>query len=272
MSDVVTETGLARIAAAFDAAKADGRAALMPYMMGAFPDQATAAAVADAYAESGADLIELGIPFSDPLADGPVIHAADTKALAAGATFEKALAACETVAGRVPVVVMCYANMALKLGVERFADRIGAAGAAGAIVPDMPLEESGEMREALAARDLALISFVAPTTPADRLAKICETATGFIYVVSTTGTTGERTELPAELRDLADRARAASPVPTAVGFGISTPEQAAEVGGIADGVIIGSRLVRAVDEAGGPEEAAREVSGFLNEVRDALSR
>lgn len=272
MADVVTETGLARIAAAFDAAKADGRAALMPYMMGAFPDEATAAAVAGAYAESGADLIELGIPFSDPLADGPTIHDADTKALANGATFEKALAACEAIEGRVPVVVMCYANMVLKLGVERFADRIAAAGAAGAIVPDMPLEEATEVRAALGAKDLALVPLVAPTTPQDRLERIGDAARGFVYIVSTTGTTGERKELPAELRDLAARTRQASAVPTAVGFGISTPAQAAEVGEIADGVIIGSRLVRAVGEAGSPEQAAREVSAFLSEVRDALSR
>jgi tryptophan synthase alpha chain len=269
---VVTETGLARIAAAFDAARADGRAALMPYMMGAFPDQATAAAVADAYAESGADLIELGIPFSDPLADGPVIHDADTKALENGATFETALAACEAVAGRVPVVVMCYANMAMKLGYERFADRIAAAGAAGAIVPDMPLEEGEGMRAALAVHDLAMVPLVAPTSSDERVAKISESATGFIYIVSTTGTTGERKELPPELRDLATRVRKASPVPAAVGFGNSTAEQAAEVGEIADGVIIGSRLVRAVDEAGSPEAAARETSAFLNEVHDALSR
>ena len=118
----------------------------------------------------------------------------------------------------------------------------------------------------------AMIDFVAPTTPDERLAKICESASGFIYIVSTTGTTGERKELPPELRDLAARTREASPIPTAVGFGISTPEQAAEVGQIADGVIIGSRLVRAVDEAGSPDAAANAASGFLTEVRDALTR
>ncbi|MDX6616865.1 MAG: tryptophan synthase alpha chain [Solirubrobacterales bacterium] len=265
-------SGVDRIAAVFEAAKGDGRAALMPYMMGAFPDPATATAVAEAYAEAGADLIELGIPFSDPLADGPTIHSADTKALANGATFDSALAAVAGVADRVPVLVMCYANMVLTLGAERFAGRLADAGAAGAIVPDMPLEEATEVREALAARGLALVPLVAPTTPDDRLARIAELATGFVYVVSTTGTTGERKELAPELRDLTARVRETSPVPAAVGFGISTPEQAAEVGEIADGVIIGTRLVRAVDEADSPEAAAREVSGFLAEVRDALSR
>jgi tryptophan synthase alpha chain len=264
-------SGVDHIDAAFAAARADGRAALMPYMMGAFPDPVTAAAVAEAYAEAGADLIELGIPFSDPLADGPTIHNADTKALAGGATFASSLAAVEGVADRVPVLVMCYANMVLTLGPERFAGRLADAGAAGAIVPDMPLEEATEVREALAALDLALVPLVAPTTPDDRLARIAEVATGFVYVVSTTGTTGERKELPPAVRELAARVREASPVPAAVGFGISTPRQAAEVGEIADGVIIGTRLVRAVDEADSPADAAREVSAFLTEVRDALA-
>ncbi len=267
---VATETGLARIAAAFAVARDEGRAALMPYMMGAFPDRATAAAVADAYAESGADLIELGIPFSDPLADGPVIHDADTKALANGATFASALEACASVAERVPVIVMCYANMALTLGPERFAGRLADAGAVGAIVPDMPLEEAAETREALAARELALVPLVAPTTPPQRLARICELGSGFVYIVSTTGTTGERKELPPELRELAAAVGEASPVPTAVGFGIATPEQAAEVGEIADGVIIGTRLERAVAEAPDVDSAARAVSALLIEIRTAL--
>ncbi len=269
---VATETGLARIAAAFDLAKEENRAALMPYLMGAFPDRETAGAVAEAYAESGADLIELGIPFSDPLADGPVIHAADTEALAHGSSFEAALEPCAAVADRVPVVVMCYANMALTLGPERFAGRIADAGAAGAIVPDLPLEEADEMRTALSSRDLALVPLVAPTTPHERLVRICEKALGFVYVVSTTGTTGERKQLPEELRELAGATRDAASVPTAVGFGISTPEQAAEVGEIADGVIIGSRLVRAVSEADDASAAAKAVSEFLEQVRSALSK
>jgi tryptophan synthase alpha chain len=268
----VVETGVERIAAAFAAAKDERRAALMPYMMGAFPEPGTAAAVAEAYADSGADLIELGIPFSDPLADGPTIHAADTRALANGATFEKALQACAAVAERVPVVVMCYANMVLAMGPKRFAGRLAEAGAAGAIVPDMPLEEAEEVRTELAARELALVPLVAPTTPAERRRRICEAAGGFVYIVSTTGTTGERSELPPDLRELAGAVREEAKVPTAVGFGISTPAQAAEVGKIADGVIIGTRLVRAVDESDGPAAAAAAVSAYLAEVRDALSR
>src|SRR2546423_7098269 len=152
MADAVgTSTGLARIEAAFANARDEGRAALMPYMMGCFPDRAGAQEVARAYAEAGADLVELGIPFSDPLADGPVIHAAATAALERGADLDAALAACEELGDGVPSVAMCYANMVLALGSRRFAGRLAAAGPAGAIVPDLPLEESGELREALEA-------------------------------------------------------------------------------------------------------------------------
>lgn len=266
------ESGVARIEAAFSVARGEGRAALMPYMMGAFPDTETATAVAEAYAEAGADLIELGIPFSDPLADGPTIHAADTIALANGATFEKALEPCALVADRVPVVVMCYANMVLSMGPKRFAGRIAEAGAAGAIVPDMPLEEAEEVKAELSALDLALVPLVAPTTPPERRKRIAEGAAGFVYIVSTVGTTGERKQLPPKLRELTAAVCEEAGVPAAVGFGISTPEQAAEVGEIADGVIIGTRLVRAVDEADGPEAASLAVSEYLDEVRVALTR
>ena len=131
-----------RIAAAFAAARAEGRAALMPYMMGGFPDRETSAAVAEAYADAGADLVELGVPYSDPLADGPVIHAAGTRALAAGATLDSVLADCERIAARVPVVPMAYANMILARGPAEFARRLADAGAAGAIVPDLPLRRA----------------------------------------------------------------------------------------------------------------------------------
>jgi tryptophan synthase alpha chain len=244
----------------------------MPYMMAGYPDRDSSLAVADAYADSGADLVELGVPFSDPLADGPTIHAAATAALEAGATLETALEICGAISDRVPVVFMVYANMVLAHGgAAEFAERVRAAGAAGAIVPDLPLEEAEPVREAFAEAGLALVPLVAPTTPAERRARICAVAQGFIYVVSTVGTTGEREALPPQLAELTSATKDESEVPIAVGFGIGTPQQAAAVGRVADGVIIGSRLVRAAGEADGPEAAAEAVGSFLRETRSALA-
>ncbi|HEX5610716.1 MAG TPA: tryptophan synthase subunit alpha [Solirubrobacterales bacterium] len=265
--------GEGRIAAAFRAAEDEGRAALMPYMMAGYPDLETSLAVASAYVDSGADLIELGVPFSDPLADGPVIHAAATAALEAGATLSTALETCRSVADKVPVVVMVYANMVLAQGgAAEFAGLIRAAGAAGVIIPDLPLGQAEEVREAFAAEGLAVVPLVAPTTTTERRAEICKVARGFIYVVSTVGTTGERAEVPPALAELVAGTKADASTPVAVGFGIGSPEQVAEVGQIADGVIVGSRLVRAVEEAGSPAAAADAVASFLSEARVALGR
>jgi len=264
-------TGTEWISAAFRTAKDEGRAALMPYMMAGYPDRETSLAVARAYAES-ADLVELGVPFSDPLADGPTIHTAATAALEAGATLETAIEVCEAISGRVPVVFMVYANMVLAHGgAAEFARRALAAGAAGAIVPDLPLEEAEPVREAFGAKGLALVPLIAPTTPAERRTRICAAAQGFVYVVSTVGTTGERDEVPAELTELLLATKREAEVPVAVGFGIGTPAQAGQVGEIADGVIIGSRLVRAAGEAAGPGAAAESVRAFLAETRGTLT-
>ncbi len=244
----------------------------MPYMMAGYPDRESSLAVAESYAENGADLVELGIPFSDPLADGPTIHAAATAALGAGATLDSALELCGAIAGRVPVVFMVYANMVLAHGgAAEFAERAASVGAAGAIVPDLPLEEAEPLRETFTAAGLALVPLVAPTTPAERRARICAVAQGFVYVVSTVGTTGERDEIPPQLADLVAAAQAEAEVPVAVGFGIGTPAQAAQVGEVADGVIVGSRLVRAAGEADGPRAAAEAVGSFLQETRVALA-
>jgi len=267
----MAERGVDRIAAAFAAAEGEGRAALMPYLMGGFPDQATAEAVIDAYADTGADLIELGVPYSDPLADGPVIHAAATEALRAGASFPGVMALCERVADRVPVLPMVYANVVLTLGPDRFAAALENAGAAGAIVPDLPPGEDDAVAAALTERGLAPIGFATPTTAPDRLRRIAAGAVGFTYVVSLAGVTGERDSLPPGLEGLVAAVREASPAPAAVGFGIGTPDHAAQVGAIADGVIIGTRLVRLVAEAGGPEAAADAVASFLADVRVALA-
>jgi tryptophan synthase alpha chain len=271
MPESTTVSGVSRIAGAFASARDEGRAALMPYLMGGFPDAAGGVAVAEAYVDAGADLIELGIPFSDPLADGPVIHAAATAALDAGATIDTALEACSAVSERIPVVAMVYSNMILAGGgAEAFASRIADAGACGAIVPDLPLEEAGDILAALSAEGLALVPLIAPTTPPERRRAICAGAQGFIYLVSTVGVTGEREELPAELTGLIAAAKDEADVPVAVGFGIATPDQAEAVGGMADGVIIGTRLVRAVADAPDAQAGADEAAGLLREFRTAL--
>jgi tryptophan synthase alpha chain len=257
-------TGFERIAAAF--ARPGRRAALMPYLMGGFPDDARSREIGAAYAAGGADLVELGVPFSDPLADGPVIQAAGTAALRAGATVESVLDQGAELAREVPVVAMAYSNQVLARGPDAFADRLAGAGLSGLIVPDLPLEEAPAVLEACDSRGLALVPLVAPTTPDQRLERIGARARGFLYTVSVVGTTGERGDL--ELRDVIARAAAHTRVPVAVGFGIGTPAQAAaavEAG--ADGVIVGSRLVRAAAEADDPAAAVRPL---VEELAQAL--
>jgi tryptophan synthase alpha chain len=262
----VSDTGLERIAAGF--AGASGRAALMPYLMGGFPTVADSRRVGLAYADGGADLVELGVPFSDPLADGPVIHAAGTRALREGTTLHDVLEIGMAIAERVPVVLMCYANIILARGIERLAHEMAARRISGLIVPDLPLEEARVVLGACDAAGIAVVPLVAPTTPDDRLQAIGARARGFLYTVSVTGTTGERagTDSAAVLA----RAKASTSVPVALGFGISTPEQAAAAAAAgADGVIVGSRLVRAVAEAADagedPAAAARTVVAGLAE-------
>jgi tryptophan synthase alpha chain len=242
------------------------RAALMPYLMGGYPSVEVSLEAGLAAADAGADLIELGIPFSDPLADGPVIHAAATDALAAGATPHAVLGACERLAARVPVVLMVYANVVLTAGVDAFALRVASAGASGLIVPDLPHDEADELRAACDAEGLALVPLVAPTTTPERIAAIGADARGFVYTVSLTGTTGERAELPPGLTETVERVRAASSVPVAVGFGISTADHARAVAELADGVIVGSRVVRAAGEGG-----AAAVGSLVSELADALA-
>jgi tryptophan synthase alpha chain len=253
--------GIERIAEAFASARANGRrAALMPYLMGGFPDLESSRRIGIAYAEAGADLIELGVPFSDPLADGPVIHAAATAALRAGATVHDVLEVGRAISEHVPVVAMCYANPVFVRGLERFTDALVQAQISGLIVPDLPLEEAPAALEACDARKLALVPLVAPTTSEERLARIGERARGFLYTVSLTGTTGERAALDGGLAAAVSRAAAHTDVPVAVGFGIATPEQARTAAAAgADGVIVGSRLVRAATEADDPAAAVRAV-------------
>jgi tryptophan synthase alpha chain len=254
--------GLQRLGDAF-AASAD-RAALMPYVMGGYPTLEDSLRIGQACVQAGADVIELGMPYADPLADGPVIHAAGTAALAAGANVAGVLEVARSLAVEVPVVLMCYANMVFAPGVEAFVERLARTGACGLIVPDLPHGEAPEVLEACDRHGIAQVPLVAPTTTAQRLAAIGADARGFLYTVSVVGTTGERRALDGELADVVARAKACTDVPVAIGFGISTPEQAAGAARAgADGVIVGTRLVRAAAESTDPAAAVGEVVGAL---------
>jgi tryptophan synthase alpha chain len=267
MASPEAATGVQRIADAF--ANAHGRAALMPYLMAGFPSIEQSIAIGEACVQGGADLLELGVPYSDPLADGPVIHEAGTRALAGGASVGGALEVARALSPSVPVVLMCYANMVFAPGLEAFLERLAQSGACGLIVPDLPLEESGGVRDACEALGLALVPLVAPTTPPERLRAIGAGARGFLYTVSVVGTTGERVAMQEHIAEVVARAKASTEVPVALGFGISTPEQAreaAEAG--ADGVIVGTRLVRAAGEA---EDPAGAVGALVAELAAGLA-
>lgn len=256
--------GIERIGAAFQRARAEGRAALMPYLMGGFPTLDESRRIGEACMASGADVIELGVPYTDPLADGPVIHEAATRALAAGASLSGVLEVARELAGGVPVVLMCYANMVLAPGVDAFVQRLARTGASGLIVPDLPYEEADTTLAACDAHGIALVPLAAPTTTAERLRRIGGRARGFLYTVSVVGTTGERAALSERFAEIVARAKDSTGVPVALGFGISTSEharQAAAAG--ADGVIVGTRLVRAAAESEDPAGAVGEVVAEL---------
>lgn len=261
MSTVET-TGIERIADAF--ARTSKRAALMPYVMGGFPTLEQSLQIGQACVRAGADLIELGLPYSDPLADGPVIHAAGTRALQAGASVAGVLEVARVLSASVPVALMCYANMVFAPGVGAFVERLARSGACGMIVPDLPFGEAPEVLEACDEHGVALIPLVAPTTTRERLKEIGASARGFLYTVSVVGTTGERRTVGEDLAATIAQAKASTRVPVAIGFGISTPEQAAQAAAAgADGVIVGTRLVRAAGEAEDPAEAVGAVVGEL---------
>ncbi len=267
MASAQALSGVKRIADAF--ATANGRAALMPYLMAGFPTLEQSVEIGEACVRNGADLLELGVPYSDPLADGPVIHEAGTRALQAGASVGGALEVARALAPSVPVVLMCYSNMVFAPGVEAFVARLAQTGACGLIVPDLPLEESAAVREACDARGLALVLLVAPTTPPERLRAIGAAARGFVYAVSVVGTTGEREALQASFAEVLARTRASTDVPVALGFGISSPEQARQAADAgADGVIVGTRLVRAAGEG---EDPAGAVGALVAELAAGLA-
>jgi tryptophan synthase alpha chain len=256
----VRTTGIERIAESFT--HTGKRAALMPYVMGGFPSLEESVRIGEACVQAGADVLELGLPYSDPLADGPVIHAAATRALAAGADVAGVLEVARALSSS-------YANMVFAPGVTSFLERLEQSGACGLIVPDLPQGEADEVLAACDERGLALVPLVAPTTTPERLALIGGRARGFLYTVSVVGTTGERSTIGERFADVVARARACTEVPVALGFGISTPEQARQAADAgADGVIVGTRLVRAAGEA---DEPAGAVGSIVGELAAALA-
>jgi tryptophan synthase alpha chain len=241
----------------------------MPYFPLGYPDLETSIDVIEALAKNGADLIEVGLSFSDPLADGPVIQKATQVALEHGITIKKSLAAVAELRKRgvtIPFILMGYFNPMLAYGLEKFVRDAREAGADGFIIPDLPLEEAGEFESLVG--DMPLIQMLAPTSPNERMESIARNAKGFIYLVSVTGVTGARTSISDGLGDLIARVREHTSVPVCVGFGIGKPEQAKQVGSLADGVIVGSACVKTIGSSEKPVETAKQ---FAAEFRGALN-
>lgn len=238
------------VALRFQELQKTGRKAFIPYIVGGDPDLPSLPRVLATLVENGADLIEIGVPFSDPLADGPVIQAASVRARQAGCTLTKLLATIKPVAVRLPVplILMVYYNQLYLRGTPRFLEEVKAAGVSGLIIPDLPPEAAVELQELAAKLGIALNFLVAPTSKEARIKMAAAASTGFLYTVSVKGVTGTRTSLPPELPAFVRRVKDISPRPVAVGFGIATPEQARKVATLADGVIVGSALVLAITE------------------------
>ncbi len=263
------------LASAFDRSKAEHRAAFIPYVMAGDPDVETTLAVVEALARLGADAIELGIPYGDPLADGPTIAAAGQRALEGGVGINDVLALVASLRARacsVPVVLFTYFNPIYKYGLERFANEAHGAGAGAAIVPDIALEETESLRSILEERQMAMPLLVAPSTSRERAARIAQCASGFVYVVSRLGVTGAGSTpdfMP--LREQVAKLREVTAKPLAVGFGVSRAEHVREVAPLADGIIVGSALIDAYAGTRGDEAAAR-VATFVEPLMAAAKR
>ena len=242
-----------------------GRAALVPYLTAGYPTLEGAYEVGEAYVTAGADVVEIGVPFSDSLTDGPVIQNTNTRALENGATLGYCLKLASHFTARVPVALLTSYNIVFARGTERFLDDVAGAGVSGLVIPDLPVDEALDFREMAAERGVAICPLAAPTTDDARLDKIAEAASGFVYCVSVAGVTGAREELQAGAIELLRRVRARVEVPVALGFGISSAEAAVQAASEADGVIVGSKLMQLV-ETEGPDGAG----AWLREVREAL--
>ncbi|MFP5224361.1 MAG: tryptophan synthase subunit alpha [Actinomycetota bacterium] len=247
------------------------RTAVMPFLVCGYPDPETFVELAVAAAQNGADVLEVGIPFSDPIMDGPVIAAATHEVLSRGTSVDQALGLLKEAIAEsgLPTVAMTYYNLPFRRGLERFADELIDAGAVGAILPDLSVEDADPWLEQTRERDLASIFIAAQTSPDERLASIAKVTTGFIYAATLLGVTGVRETLSGGVGDLIARIRATTDTPVAAGIGVSTPQQAAEAAELADGVIVGSAITRLISDSDRPVEA---VGRFVSELRAAVDR
>jgi tryptophan synthase alpha chain len=240
-----------------------GRRALVVYVTAGHPDPQRSVELMRAVQEAGADIIEVGIPFSDPMADGPVIQASSQQALSHGMTFARVLGLIEKAALRIPVVLFSYLNPILAAGPDAL-DRAAAAGASGLLLTDLPVGSDPALEQRFAEGPLSFVRLVAPTTPADRMAYIGKHGSGFVYLISRLGVTGARSDLPPELPETIARLRKAASLPICVGFGVSTAQQAATVAHLADGVVVGSALVKAAGES------VEKAAALIRDMRRAI--
>jgi len=263
---------MSRLAERFALLRARGEKALIPFVTAGDPDLATTEAIVPALALAGADAIELGVPFSDPMAEGPTIQRSSERALKSGASLRKVLQLVGVLRTKIdiPIVLMGYANNLLAMGEEEFAAAAGDVGVDGLIAVDLPPEEGEGLHAALRARGVDPILLAAPTTRPERLEMLAKRTAGFLYFVSLTGTTGARQEISETLEREVRAVRAVSDVPVCVGFGVSTPEQAAHVASFADGVVVGSAIVDRIERAGSPDAAVEAAAAFVAELKRPL--
>ncbi|HOI75779.1 MAG TPA: tryptophan synthase subunit alpha [Syntrophales bacterium] len=263
---------MVRIERAFAQRKAEGRKVFVAYLTAGDPDLETTEKLALALEAAGVDILEIGVPFSDPTADGPVIQAASQRALMRGTTLAGILERIASLRRRsdIPVVLFGYFNPILSYGVERFARDAAAAGVDGLLVVDLPFEESGELRRYSDPASLAFISLVAPTTDAARARNILRRASGFVYAISVTGVTGTSTPIQADIRRDLQRFRAETDLPIVAGFGIATAGQAAGIAPLADGIVVGSALVRLIAEKAGRNDLVETAASYAREIRMAI--
>jgi tryptophan synthase alpha chain len=263
---------VSRLDRAFERAHAEKRAALIVFVTAGDPDLRTTAELVPALADAGADVVELGVPHSDPIAEGPTIQASSFRALQQGTTLAAILEVCREVraASEVPLVLMGYLNNVLAFGEERLVEACAAVGVDGLIVADVPFEEAAALQAASEAKGVQRILLVAPTSPPDRVVQIASRSAGFVYCISVTGVTGARAHLPPDLENLVKRIKRITPKPVAVGFGISTPDHAASVARMADGVIVGSALVQRIGAAASSEDALDSATRFVRSLSEAI--